>query len=632
MTNVTHTAILVVLLCSGPASGKQSGFHGLRVEGAELYTLAPDEAIFSSQKYRWQTVPGDKITGSTAVRNELNQPQPLTVHAEKPGHLFAVLWKWDFGFFGHAPPEARIHLQGWKLVDGHGGSVQGASEPFSPLDLYSRPLEKGQHELELLEYFGQWVIVGFAPASTTNQKTEPVPKVQLVGSRTRHHVYDPGDRVVLESHERIVGTKLFQHGELLSEARGVAFTAPAVPGRYVLKIEFQRSSRLAPLTVGYGPIEQPGWPEGFFPIHFHTGWGYRGLFIPNHHVLHELQTLNMFEMGANTYFTDPAGTRHDIPRMSKLIDALGARRIMALTRYTRHAIRDIENEDTAAKVFLDEINRFAPYAPNVIALHIDDEPKEELLGRFKVIEQAFQESDRHRGEAYGLLYILLGEYTPAFWQEAGSEIRIVRAYPIRKDHRENRTAQIKREQSDYLATCQTVSQEAPLWFVIQSFGAGQKLGRWDPPTATQFRLLANLALARGTKALTYFCWDSSPTGKEDLLAIVDHPYVPRDQELYDEVARTNARISALSSHLSSWNWVKSIEQRSPDFDVQLLEDGQGTQYVWITNWDYARPAGGTVRLQPGAGQTVNVSLPPGGSRILVRRDAVWRDLFPTPGT
>ena len=250
----------------------------------------------------------------------------------------------------------------------------------------------------------------------------------------------------------------------------------------------------------------------------------------------------------------------------------------------------------------------------MVALQVDDEPHEEMIPRFKIIEQASQRS--RPGVNPALLYCLLGDYAPDFWRQVNSRIRQVRAYPIRKDHRHDLLAQIKKEQADYLARCQAMTQETPLWFVIQSFGAGKKLGRWDPPSATQFRLLANLALARGIRGLTYFCWDSSPTGKEDLLAIVDHPYVPRDQALYDEVARINSKIIALQELLTSWKWVSPIEQPNPNFDVQRLQQEQGNQYAWITNWDPVKSASGAVVLAPKANRTVEVNLPPGGSQLI----------------
>ena len=502
-------------------------------------------------------------------------------------------------------------------MEGISGKIRGAEEPFSPISLYSRLFGEGDHELELLEYFGQWIIVGFTPISSEDQPTVSPPQVTLDAAKTRHNVYRPNTTVTIESNQRILETAIYQRGEKLNPITNRSFPAPIAPGRYCLRIDFDSSTRWLPLTVGYVPGNEPGWPPDFFPIHFHTGWGYRGLFIPNREVLHELQTLNMFEIGANTFMTDPDGSQHALPRMNELIDALGARRILGLRRETRYPIREIENDKDATKIFLHSVNKLVPFDSNVLALQVDDEPHEELLVRFKVIEGAFR---RVRPDTNPpLVYCLLGDYAPNFWRQAGSRIRMVRTYPIRKDQRHDLAAQIKKEQSDYLATCQATTQETPLWFVIQSFGADKKLGRWDPPSATQFRLLANLALSRGIRGLTYFCWDSSPTGKEDLLAIVDHPYVARDQDLYDEVARINSKIVSLRRLLTSWRWVHQIEQADPNFDVQLLQGEQGNQYVWITNWDPDDSASGSVVVSRETGETVDVNLPPGGSQVVDRR-------------
>lgn len=613
MKNFSVLAGLAMLLGTFPAQGTEPELPGVRVEGARLYRLSVGEPIFKQAPHQWEELPAG-LASSVAIRTELNPAERLRIHVEQPGKIFAVLWKWDFGFFDHLPETAKRELHGWKQVQGSGGKIRGAGQPFSPLSLYSRVLDKGVHELELLEYFGQWVIVGFRPSPAEDHTTVWPPQVTLGAASTRHHVYHPNATVIVESDQKVLETAIYQRGERLNQVAGEKISAPVQPGRYCLRVEFDRSIRWSPLTVGYGPNDKPGWPQTFFPIHFQTGWGYRGLFVPNREVLHELQTLNMFELGANTFLTDPDGSRNALPRMNALIDALGARRILALRRETRFPIREIADDQDALRIFLFSLNKYAPFNPNVVALQVDDEPHEEMIPRFKIIEQASQRS--RPGVNPALLYCLLGDYAPDFWQQVNSRIRQVRAYPIRKDHRHDLQAQIKKEQADYLARCQAMTQETPLWFVIQSFGAGKKLGRWDPPSATQFRLLANLALARGIRGLTYFCWDSSPTGKEDLLAIVDHPYVPRDQALYDEVARINSKIISLQELLTSWKWVSPIEQPNPNFDVQRLQQEQGNQYAWITNWDPVKSASGAVVLVPKANQTVEVNLPPGGSQLI----------------
>jgi len=133
------------------------------------------------------------FAGSIAVRAELNRTEPLEVSTKRPGRLFAVLWHWDYGILAHGP-QPRSNLNGWKLQEEETGKISDAPAPFSSLPLYSFQLESGRHKLRLTEYFGQWVIVGFK-ADDRVAKNGFVAEVELVGSKTRHHVYDPGREV-----------------------------------------------------------------------------------------------------------------------------------------------------------------------------------------------------------------------------------------------------------------------------------------------------------------------------------------------------------------------------------------------------------------------------------------------------
>ena len=127
---------------------------------------------------------------------------------------------------------------------------------------------------DLLEYFGQWVIVGFQPDAAAGTLQAPPGQVTLAGARMRHNIVDPGDQVQIEAAARVTGTHVFHRGELVNKAAGGRLVAPAKPGRYCLQVNFKQGARYVPLTVGYGASDEPGWPEGFFPIDFYGGMGY----------------------------------------------------------------------------------------------------------------------------------------------------------------------------------------------------------------------------------------------------------------------------------------------------------------------------------------------------------------------
>jgi hypothetical protein len=203
---------------------------------------------------------------------------------------------------------------------------------------------------------------------------------------------------------------------------------------------------------------------------------------------------------------------------------------------------------------------------------------------------------------------------------------MIRSYPVSsREKREKRGERdpitaIRRYVADSLVTFQSLTQETPLWLVIQSFGDEMNNGvpkHWNVPTANQLRLMVNLSLGRGLKALTYFCWKSGPTGPENIVAVARYPYIPQD-DLYGEVCRLNAKINALGPLLASLKWVKQIPQQTDTFDVQLLEAPNGRQFVWVTNWSYDKKASGKISL-PGGSEAVSVSLDPGDSKMIELR-------------
>ena len=573
---------------------------GLHVEDAELYRLAPLEHLFTPDEFQWERVPHVPVSGGgIAVRTGLNRKAPLVVEAERPGYLYAVLWLWDFGFFPHGPADLA-EINGWELINSDEPRVK-APEPFATVRPYRRGLSVGRHELTLTEYFGQWVIVGFGPAEGASGSAD-VPRVELADARTRHNVFDPHAAVVATTTQPIVDMKLYHKGKLVDQFKAASFPAPQKPGRYLLRVAFKAGSRVLPLTVGYGPCTEPGWPDGFFPIHFYGGWGYRGVFSPNGAVLGDLTKLSQFEMGANTFFTHP--------EKDELPDALGARRILLVKRHTRWAIRSVPDEAKARRQFLGTLESLKPYSPNIIGFYVEDEPGEEYGERMKIMEEAFQASD----PGLCLLYCMGSWSVPKFWDVAGSSARMIRVYPIRKKRKDDLLGSVREDLAEAMITWQSRGYKSPLWFVTQTFGDSKTPGIWSVPTPTQARLMVNLALGRGMKALTYFCYDSSPTGKEDLHALVRWPYVP-DCDTYYEIVRLNDKMQKVAPLLSSWEWVERVPQKTEGFDVQLLQTRDGRKYAWVTNFSFDQARQGTVDL-PGIDGGVEVSLEPADSKLI----------------
>ena len=571
---------------------------GLRVENAELYRLAPLEHLFSPDRFQWRRVPQAPGCG-VAVRTELNREEPLVVEAERPGYLYAILWLWDFGLFQHGPADLT-EVNGWELVESHAPKAE-APEPFASVRLYRKGVSAGRHELTLTEYFGQWVVVGFNAAEGASGAGD-LPRVELTGARTQHNVYDPGTAVVVKAAQPTVDLTLYHKGELVDQVKAASLSAPQTPGRYLLRVAFEGGSRVLPLTVGYGPCTEPGWPDGFFPIHFYGGWGYRGVFHPNDKALDDLTKLSQFEMGANTFFTYPG--------KDELTDALGARRILLVKQSTRSAIRSVKDEVKAKRQFLGALKSHKPYKPNILGFYVEDEPGEEYGERMKVMEQAFQESD----PGLCLLYCMGSWSVPKFWDVAGSSARMIRIYPIRKKRKDDLLGSVREDLAEAMITWQSRGYKSPLWFVTQTFGDSKTPGIWSVPTPTQARLMVNLALGRGMKALTYFCYDSSPTGKEDLHALVRWPYVP-DCDTYYEIVRLNDKMQKVAPLLSSWEWVERVPQKTEGFDVQLLQTRDGRQYAWVTNFSFDQARQGTVDL-PGIDGGVEVSLEPADSTLI----------------
>ena len=636
-TRSLSPAIIVATFLTSALLAEPLAIPGITFDKGEVYQIVPGETIFVDQPFRWHQPP-QAVASQLALRTVLELDEPVTVHVETAGILYAAFWQWDFGFLQHARGDAAENIHGWHHLGPLGGSPRhrsgiktinwflktrlnplphAAPAPFAPLHLYSRALTPGTAKLPLTAYHGQWIIVGFQSEPDIRIASPITPQVTLSATKALHNVCNPHEVITATSNKPIISLKLYHQGRVVLQSQLPTFTAPDIPGRYCLQIEFQKpdpddeyspnpyAPSLLPLTVAYEPVTRQGWPTDYFPILFWSGWDYTGLFIPNPQRLENLVTINQFELGANTSYCPPKG--------DPLLDALNMRLIVGVRGKTKHQIRDVADDEFRPGSFLWEIEHLGPFAPNVLGFHVEDEPPFRAAQRLKRCLQVFREYDADRH----LFYCLHGPRAPEFWQIAGATVRQTRAYPIRRDFKDDFLPQIKSELADYLVACQSADNSTPLWFVAQSFGdlgRPDGINRWDQPTPEQLRLMINLALARGIKGLSYFCLGTSPGGREDLTAILRHPYVPHDT-LYHEVARLNTLIAKHGPFLNTLYWQKTLEQPDEQLDIQLLTNAQNQSFAYVTNFNYNNPAQATLSLQQ-FDVPQSISLTPGQGTII----------------
>jgi hypothetical protein len=249
----------------------------------------------------------------------------------------------------------------------------------------------------------------------------------------------------------------------------------------------------------------------------------------------------------------------------------------------------------------------SPVPLNTLGLYVEDEPPLEAAARLSKMTV----SARHVLPGVPLLYTTEGERSPELWNIAGSDVRMTRAYPIRKSMRRELRKSIEGELSNFLLFVQEAANSTPLWLVVQAFGDPYI---WNQPNPAQLRLMVNLALPRGARGLTYFVYDSSPRGTERLIGIARWPFVPQSG-LYGEVKNLNEGILRLNSFLASTRWSSDVPQHDRRFDVQMVSTVDGKEYAWITNWDTERSVTGTVTLKPD-GDPIEVTLGPGYRQII----------------
>jgi len=600
-----------------PCQAQEQGYT-FQAQGAAAYDLRAGEKLFESQPYVWSELPqAGKRT--VAWRVALDPAEPVKVITTQPGRLTAALWRWDYGFLQHAPDHAS-KLNGWARREGESAKIADATPPFDTLPVYSLALTAGEHEVRLAEHFGQWVLIGFEPDDRVTSNALP-PAVELDGARTAHNVYDPGDEVVVKSSQPIRSLTLHRHGKLLARSESNRIRLPVEPGRYCLAVTFEGAARLAPVIVGYGPIEQPGWPEEFFPVSF---YGVRGApFNPNPKRHAELDVLAQFELGANVFNTIRRRNVAPPKQVDALLSALGVRRIIKLPqcRWPMRTKKDM-SDSRALNIIMFEIGFYGQSKrSDVLGLYVEDETPPEYAFRLEAVEKAFRARiaewpGRH------LLYCLGGAgdwRDQVVWRIAGSTVQMARAYPIRQSHRNDmaaRARQIRAELGDMISNFQTrkTNPDTPFWIVLQAFGTDVRPPLWDPPTPAQLRMMAHMALARGVRAMTWFGYGSTPDGGEDIYGISRWPFVPADDR-YEEVAKINARVHRLRPLLTAWQWMGPVPQKNERFDVQKLQHDDGRQFLYVTNLSFEEPRTGSIDL-PDELAITQVSLAPGDGKII----------------
>jgi len=107
--------------------------EGLKVENVEIYRYEPGQRLFRGKRFRpdrWPDIVWEQPPqSSVGIRTELNRAEPLILRTERSGYLYAVLWKWDFGFLPHGP-KSLTDLNGWELVAPAGQAKVKAPAPF----------------------------------------------------------------------------------------------------------------------------------------------------------------------------------------------------------------------------------------------------------------------------------------------------------------------------------------------------------------------------------------------------------------------------------------------------------------------------------------------------------------------
>jgi len=335
VTIVVLVALALSQPCAQQVNAQDLRMPGLRVKRSMLYPLQPGQPVFADREFVWQEISAE-LERHLAVCNQLEGLEPLEVAVKGPGRLLALLWVWDFGFMGDGPPEAS-NINGWQLLDPQAAHVEGY--PW-PLGLYARQMPAGRVTVDLKDYMGQWIIVGFERELPAVQDAGRTLALALAGAKTGHNILNPDPEATLQ---RAPGEKvddsagviceLFDEGKRLARFEGtghalsnegINFALPERPGRYWLQVSIKGTSTktVLPLTVALPPIQDYASMEGFFPV---GAWVAisgtpEGSFSPDGKLTGELTTIDQVELGVNTFWA-----AKDAP----FIEALNGRKILS---------------------------------------------------------------------------------------------------------------------------------------------------------------------------------------------------------------------------------------------------------------------------------------------------------------
>ena len=239
--------------------------------------------------------------------------------------------------------------------------------------------------------------------------------------------------------QAIIERELFDEGQRVatfdvsgSELKnaGIRFITASLRGHYGLQVGVKESSEttVLPLIVALPPIE--GWVSmwNVFPV---DAWVRSGPMpqrrFSSKGTAGDLEDIDRLELGVNTW-----GPSHNEP----LIEAFNALRTEHLGNtkiITREqAPRDPEG---AADSFMHRLDKKQLYAPNVVSIYVADEPPDESVEMFRMLE------DRYAKEAPNfidgdrppplLADCLVGygeDRVPKYWKDAKSGLRMSREY------------------------------------------------------------------------------------------------------------------------------------------------------------------------------------------------------------
>ena len=122
---------------------------------------------------------------------------------------------------------------------------------------------------------------------------------------------------------------------------------------------------------------------------------------------------------------------------------------------------------------------------------------------------------------------------------------------------------------------------------------------WLAPNGGQLRLMTNLGLGRGIKAIGWYGYGTHPNYGND--GVVNVSFLPRDDR-YDVIKAVGIRLFGLRHILSRLFWHGGIPQKDMHFYVQFLTDKKKDINVCLHHQlELQRSSGGKSGHRFGAG-------------------------------